>query len=321
MSKQDDKANTRKNPGAERLAKLTTAGILAVSAVNMLACGGIAPAPKGRLVRVNGEARTAGVRRGGGWSDGVRPDLGGMTPRERWLAGQGWLASAQLEHAAVGAFADVSRRLLVLGAPSDLVERSHRAALDEIRHARRCFALASAYLGEEHTAEPFTALSRVDAPTGDDALVRLAVGSLRDGALGEGVAALTAAESAARAVDLTVASTLRTIAAEEAEHALLGLDIVLWALTVGGADVHRAVHAELAVLHTRVTPSLPPVDGVSAERLAELGLLPQHELGRIAEQMVAWIRGLLARSAQPRDGEPHTQHHDAQLDARHPLVA
>jgi hypothetical protein len=49
--------------------------------------------------------------------------------------------------------------LLALGAPAELVEKAHVAALDEIEHARICFALASAYGGERYGPGPLDAVT------------------------------------------------------------------------------------------------------------------------------------------------------------------
>src|SRR5690606_38147187 len=40
------------------------------------------------------------------------------------------------------------------GAPADLLARAHRAALEEIEHAERCFALAAGYGGRTRSVEP-----------------------------------------------------------------------------------------------------------------------------------------------------------------------
>jgi hypothetical protein len=54
---------------------------------------------------------------------------------------------ALLEHASVASFARFSLQLMAAGAPASLVEAAHRAALDEIEHARLTFRLASRYEG------------------------------------------------------------------------------------------------------------------------------------------------------------------------------
>ncbi|MCO4744846.1 MAG: ferritin-like domain-containing protein [Proteobacteria bacterium] len=284
-----------------RLAKAAMTATLVGSALTSLAC---APAPKGRVVRIGGETRTAGARRGSGWNDGATPSLTGMTLCERSLAGEGWRLSAELEHAAVAAFAELSHRLMLVGAPAELVARSHIAALDEIRHAERCFALASGYFKEPVSAAPFEGLIRQRDPgTRLEEIARLAVGSLRDGAVGEGVAALTATHASEGAIDPVIRDTLATIGCEEAEHAALGWATIAWCLEEGGELVAQALEEELDQL--TIPAAQPPVEGVSSARLAELGLLPQDVLGRLAEGVVeaskaqcrAWIDATRERVA------------------------
>jgi hypothetical protein len=57
--------------------------------------------------------------------------------------GAEWLRDALAEHASVGAFSAFNLSLLALGAPADLVRGGAAAALDEVFHAKACFALAS----------------------------------------------------------------------------------------------------------------------------------------------------------------------------------
>jgi hypothetical protein len=88
-------------------------------------------------------------------------------PREDWLSGDLGVENAPSdvdattlaalarayaidgceEHASIAAFARLTLHLLAVGAPPELVERAHLASLDEIRHARACFALARRYGG------------------------------------------------------------------------------------------------------------------------------------------------------------------------------
>src|SRR5262249_27995503 len=149
-----------------------------------------------------------------------------------------WQADAEAEHASIAAFARLQLELLALGAPSQLVERAARAGLDEVAHARACFSLANALAGEQIGPGPFP---EATAPRPlphrmDEALLRLAIESLIDGALNEGLAAACAREAAARACDPAVRSVLTRIAEDEAEHASLGWDICVWAATEPGSD-------------------------------------------------------------------------------------
>ena len=56
---------------------------------------------------------------------------------------QEWVVNALGEHSSIASFAAFSIGLMTNGAPSDLVEDSLRAGLDEVRHAKVSFAIAS----------------------------------------------------------------------------------------------------------------------------------------------------------------------------------
>ncbi|QRK09622.1 hypothetical protein JQX13_05675 [Archangium violaceum] len=140
---------------------------------------------KGRVLRLRGRTRVARRALGEGWADDAVPDVSGLTPWQRTVLGEVWMYSAGLEHASVPAFSKLSLKLSALGAPSALLEDCHLAALDEVRHARRCFALARAYSGVRWTAGAIPELGQGSAQpsptgTGDD-WSRLVRGSLLDG--------------------------------------------------------------------------------------------------------------------------------------------
>ena len=66
---------------------------------------------------------------------------------------RGWLEDAFAEHGIdFRIFARFTLDLLALGAPSELVLAAQRAGLDEVRHARLCFALAARHSGESRGA-------------------------------------------------------------------------------------------------------------------------------------------------------------------------
>src|SRR6202042_477762 len=124
--------------------------------------------------------------------------------------------------------------LLAAGAPADLVALAHSAALDEIQHARLCFALASAYAGEEIAPGPFPLGSEVRV--GAD-LKSLAASTFAEGCVGETVAAVVASAQLAQATDPAVRAALAEIAADEARHAELAWRTVAWAVQTGGIEV------------------------------------------------------------------------------------
>ena len=168
---------------------------------------------EGRPLHVRGKRG-----RGAKWASGPVPDVPPDADE-----GARWLAAARAEHASVPAFARLAWQLSAHGAPPELIARAHQAALDEIVHARRCFAVASAYLGEEQHAEALP-LPELGAGT----LTRLAVESLVDGVLGAGRAAQRLELRAKAASDPVLRELLQQLATEERAHAQLAEDIVAW---------------------------------------------------------------------------------------------
>ena len=114
-----------------------------------------------------------------------------------------------------------------VGAPPDLVERAHRCAMQEIDHARRCFALAAGYGARSHDVEPMPdlLLGGLDV---DDPLVTLAVESLEDGCLLEDFNADVAARCARGCEDAATRDVLERIVREEREHAEFSWDLLAW---------------------------------------------------------------------------------------------
>ncbi|WP_244219733.1 ferritin-like domain-containing protein [Corallococcus interemptor] len=249
---------------------------------------------KGRVLRLKGRARVARRALGDGWADDAAPALEGLTPWQRTVLGEAWMYSAGMEHASVPAFAKLSLKLSALGAPSELLEACHLAALDEVRHARRCFALARAYSGLPWSAGaiPELAQERPSPPSADegDAWSRLVRGSLLDGCLGEGLAASVAEEASRRASDPVVSETLAVIAEDEARHAELAWDVIAFALERGGGKAKQALREALEALETQRTPALPSIPGVDEAFLARNGVLPQAELGRLMEECIQQTR-------------------------------
>jgi hypothetical protein len=219
-------------------------------------------------------ARTTPTHAGTDWSEGGPcPDLHGIDPKVRKQLAEAWLADAALEHASVAAFGALALDLIALGAPPALVRRSHEAALEEIAHARDCFALASAYAGCSLTAAPFP---EVRAPVPDESLEarleRLAVESAVDGCIGEGCAAAAARDAMTRASDPVVREVLARIARDEQSHADSAWELLGWCLAKGGSTVARAVDDALA-RHASTPASVrrPPTDLAHHGRIDEAG--------------------------------------------------
>jgi hypothetical protein len=166
------------------------------------------------------------------------PELADLTPEQRAALAEFWTDNARAEHSSVAGFHRICLELIAHGAPLELLERSQKAAADELAHARVCYALASHYAGEPLGPGPM--------PIGGAApiaatLVELAVATAREGCLAETSAAWLASEMAERASDPAVRAALEQIAREEAEHAELSWMTLRWAIETGGAEVREAV--------------------------------------------------------------------------------
>lgn len=185
-----------------------------------------------------------------------------------------WLRDARLEHASVASFGTFALDLLALGAPRALVEGAHRAALDEIDHARRCFALASRFGGRDVGPGPLpVAGDRSRRPSLSIASVARA--ALAEGCVGETAAALlaeamlTEARRAERP-DPEVEATLAIVAEDEARHASLAFAFIAWALDQDPTPVRRAIRDTLASLDdVRASLRRAPQDGPKDARIDE----------------------------------------------------
>lgn len=200
---------------------------------------------EGRPMVVEHDAVVAPIARGSStWlADIALPDVSALAPELRARLAATWAEAASFEHASVASFARFALDLLAHGAPADLVEAAHAAALDEVRHARVAFAFATAYAGEP--IRPGAIPIGASLPIAPD-LVTLAVSAAREGCINETGAALVALEEAALATDPAVRRALATIAEDESRHAALAWRAVAWAIEAGGEDVRRAVAAVFA---------------------------------------------------------------------------
>lgn len=154
-----------------------------------------------------------------------------------------WEQIANLEHASVASFAKVSLQLLALGAPPELLADTHRAALDEIEHARLAYSVASA--SGERPIGP-AALDLESVELGTCTLADLAGETFRDGCVGETLGVVVARDLLSRETSPTLAAVLARIVDDEERHAELAWRTVAWALRTGGLAVRTRVEAELA---------------------------------------------------------------------------
>jgi hypothetical protein len=184
---------------------------------------------------VGASMRSSAVAERDDWITSVAPAPVLDTRTEAFLA-QVWLKDALEEHASVAAFARFTLLLLSVGAPPGLIAESQRASLDEIQHARACFALARRY-GKTDVGP---AQLEVADSIGTLSLADIAALTVAEGCVGETLGALMAAEQVELATDPDVKRVLGKIARDEARHAELAWKFLAWALRTGGKPVEAA---------------------------------------------------------------------------------
>jgi hypothetical protein len=196
-------------------------------------CHGMTCSP-GRPFLIGGTPRLAEPAPRGDWLAATpEPRLDGLDRAQREALAAHWTRAGQMEHASIAAFARFALQLLSVGAPADLVEAAQAAMADETLHARLCFALASAYAGRAIGPGRLALRGALDGLDAEDERAIL-VSVIREGCIGETVAALEAAEALEHAQDPAVRAVLARIAEDERRHALLAWRYVAWAIERGG---------------------------------------------------------------------------------------
>jgi hypothetical protein len=256
---------------------------------------------RGRQLRKRGKVLLAPLAVDDGWT---RLPLLAEAPEElRTQLADRWRENGRTEHASVAAFARLTMDLMALGAPARLIEDANRDSLDEIRHADLCFSLARALDGKSESPAPFAAV-RGAGPLPrwrTLALAQLAVDSLVDGALHEGLSARVLARLAKRCQDPAVREVLLELARDEGRHAAHGWDVVDWCLGEGGAPVGRALLGAVRALPQSVASDLPPAMQSGAwERYGLHGqALEAEEHAKARADLTGRVQRLVSRKAAP----------------------
>jgi hypothetical protein len=190
---------------------------------------------------------------------------------------------------------------------------------DETRHAKVCFAIASRYA---HRAVGPGALP-VERSLGESSLIEIVLNTIREGCLGETIAAVEAGEAAAHACDPTIRGTLSAIGSDETTHAALAWRFVKWALGQGDAELRSAVIDEFQRIEADV-PRSPSIRMIPADwGLLQNGVVPHPMRGEIRAKTIKEIvmpcaRALLGDAPQHPAGPAlgSGRRHEARLDAR-----
>jgi hypothetical protein len=223
----------------------------------------------------------------------MTPCLVHLTPAERARLAEGWTKIALMEHASIAAFARFTLQLMSLGAPADLVERSNAAMADELAHAKLAFALASAYADRDVGPGLLDIRGACDGTS----LSEILVTAIREGCVGETVAALEAAEALEYAIDPVVRRALAKIVQDETRHAELAWRFVQWAVELGGDELRQLAWQEF-----RAAGSDPPEEWSSRSlekeelQLLEGGLVPDSLRQLVRTEAVARVVLVCARS-------------------------
>ena len=126
-----------------------------------------------------------------------------------------WARVGLMEHASIAAFARFTLHLLALGAPPELVHDAQEAIGDETEHARLSFGLASAFGGAPVGPGPLTIDGALDGFDLRDFVATL----IREGCIGETLAAIEAREALDHATEPATRAVLETIARDEPRRA------------------------------------------------------------------------------------------------------
>lgn len=276
---------------------------LAVIAEGLAGMGGA----WGRPLRIEGRVVHPSLREGADWTEGDRPDASGLDLPTRRALEALWLHDAQKEHASVPAFSRISWMLSAVGAPPELLMGAHHAAMQEIDHAKRCFALAAGYGGRHHTVEAMPDLLLTGLELRGDPFATLATESLEDGCLLEDFNADVAGRCAAGCEDPATRDVLQRITVEEREHAEFSWDLLAWAIERAPEKVVPAIEKTLAGLDRVPRPTAASAQKRALVDAADRAQLRAH--GRIpdAEWAAMWSSRLVAtreRVERLLHGEP-----------------
>lgn len=181
--------------------------------------------PIGRPFSVGHEVRRARVAASRQWGSAA-PQATELSAELRQRIANDWAQSGCDEHASVAAFARFILELLAMGAPIEMVSDATRAQADEIHHARMCFEIAARVGGEAYGPGPLdTRGALVDLDPR-----RVLLDAVREGCIGETIAAAQAATARDQAKDPDIKAVLDRIAADESRHAALSWQFVRWML-------------------------------------------------------------------------------------------
>jgi hypothetical protein len=234
--------------------------------------------PSGRPLRIQGNSvageicREEGIR----WAKGQRPDSSQLDEPTRVALEALWLQDARGEHASIPAFSRISWQLAMLGAPPELLEWAHKAALEEIGHAQLCFAIAEGYGNCSYSVQPIPEMWQGGFDLTDDPIELMVSETLFDGCLIEGFSAHLAAAAHMQCKDPAILAALEKIAGEEKSHTAFSWALLEWLLERYPVKVRAIVQSALPDLELYRRPRAVDGDLAYLVMLADQQLLIEH---------------------------------------------
>ncbi|MBI3550548.1 MAG: hypothetical protein HY078_16040 [Elusimicrobia bacterium] len=246
----------------------------------------------GRPLRINGKTVRPKLKRGDDWAQGERANAASLDADTKKALEALWLHDAKKEHASVPAFSRLGWQLAGIGAPPELLRDVHLAAIQEITHARKCFAMAASFGEAALSPEPIPEVFDDRCGYKDRPVIGIAVDSLIDGCLLEGFNADTAAESALPCKDRASLRLIKQIASEESSHAELAWRIVAFCLTQEPRPAAEALSKAASGIDALDRPTAassqvrPLVAKADAQALRDFGRLPDEEFDALWRRRV-----------------------------------
>lgn len=218
--------------------------------------GHLGPGAPGRPLRVQGNPVMGDVyiAEGSQWAKGQRPDSSQLDEPTRAALEALWLHDARGEHASIPAFSRISWQLAMIGAPPELLEWAHKAALEEIGHARLCFAIAEGYGNRSYSVQPIPEMSEGGFDLTNDPIELVATETLFDGCLVEGFFANLASAAAMQCEEPATLAALEQIAREEKSHAAFSWTLLEWLLEQHPVKVRAIIQNALLALENHSRP-------------------------------------------------------------------
>jgi hypothetical protein len=201
-----------------------------------------------------------------------------------------WTHVGLRAYASIATFVRFTMRLHALGAPAELVRDAQEAVGEETEHARLAFGLASTFGGRPVGPGPLLIGGALDDVGAREFLATL----IREGCIGETVAAIEARDALEHVTDPAVRVVLETIARDELRHAALAWRILGWVVASGRAD-RALVYDEVLRALREARPRPQPLDDEAA--LQAFGVVSDTRREELRLMAVSSVIGRCATGA------------------------